>query len=219
MTIPEIYQLWITGKSLPALTQRAAHGLLDMARNAVLTKGKAPKFSVAPACPTGEKRSLLAAGDQLRELGIAEEAAIYASAAPSVGPDPHWTVDRVGELLAATKKNRAVPTAKPAAGLVERTQAEFARSKELGRQLDAQRTPKPITRVPTAAPAKSSTPARPTVATTAAPSAHARDIARAILDETEARRVASLTKSRAEFEKLSPREASAFCRAGGKITA
>jgi hypothetical protein len=59
---------------------------------------------------------------------------------------------------------------------------------------------------------------RPAVATTAAPSAHARDIARAILDETEARRVASLTKSRAEFEKLTPAQASKFCRDGGKLT-
>jgi hypothetical protein len=165
MTIPEIYQLWLAGKSLPSLPQRAARGLLDMARNAILTKGVTPKFSVAPDCPTGEKRSLLAAGDQLRELGIAEEGAIYASAAPSAGTDPHWTVDRVSELLATVQKTRAgAATKKPAAGLIERTQAEFARSKELGRQLDAQRTPRPITHPTT--PPKATTP-KPMTATKA----------------------------------------------------
>jgi len=68
--------------------------------------------------------------------------------------------------------------------------------------------------------ATASAPVRPAStapAATAPAMPSAANIASALLDETERRRVASLTKTRAEFSALKPAEAMKFCKAGGKI--
>ena len=157
MTITEIYSAFIAGKSLPALTSRTCRQLLDLARNAILTKGKEPKFSVSPGTATDEKQNLIAAGDQLRQLGIASPDSIYAGPAPTVAGDPHWTVDRVEALLATTRATlakaptaAAKPAAKPAAkqDLIADVQREFAKAKELDRQENIKRTPAPAKALP-----------------------------------------------------------------------
>jgi hypothetical protein len=188
MTITEIYQAFLAGSQLPALTSRTCRQLLDMARNAILTKGKEPKFTVSPGTATDEKQNLIAAGDQLRQLGIAAQGAIYAQA----GTDPlAGKLDeierRAAKLTAAgdaspflnaylesqgatpTRPAKApAPAAKPAAkrDLIADVQREFAKAKELTKAEDARRTPTPrqATPPPTAArpaPRPAPIPARP----------------------------------------------------------
>jgi hypothetical protein len=72
---------------------------------------------------------------------------------------------------------------------------------------------------PAPAKATSAAPVRPAAPAATAPAMPtAASIASALLDETERRRVASLTKTRAEFSAMTPRDQMAFCKAGGKIT-
>jgi hypothetical protein len=159
MTIQDLYTAYLAGKPLGTITSRAARQLLDLARNAILTKGKEPKFSTAPGTAESEKQSLLAAGDQLRQLGIADQGAIYASAVKdSLGGR---TLEECEQLLAdflatnAKYPTRPKPTPKPAAKSDQFTavQEQFAKARQLTAAENARRTPAPR---PT--PAKSRTP-------------------------------------------------------------
>ena len=93
-------------------------------------------------------------------------------------------------------------------------------TKEYKRQEDAKAKPAAsAAQRPAPAKATPAAPARP--AAPAAPAAvmpSAAAIATAMLDEQERRDKAALVKTRAEFSALSPKEQSAFCRNGGKLT-
>jgi hypothetical protein len=233
MTPTELFNAFLLGKPLGTLTSRTCRQLLDLARNAILSKGREPRFSTAPPTVDAERQSLVSASDQLRELGLADQGAIYASAAPVVGADPHWTPDRVEALLATTRATLAKapkPAPKPAAkqDLIADVEREFARAKELDRQANAKRTPSPRQAPPRPAPAQAAKPAptpQPSPQTKTMPTPAATSpvdpakLAKAILDETERRQAAALVMTRAQFNLLKPAAAAKFCRDGGKITA
>ena len=70
-----------------------------------------------------------------------------------------------------------------------------------------------------AAPAAPARSAAPAPAATTAPTVTAHSLACAMLDEQERRAAAAMVKTREQFNAMTPRQQSDFCKSGGKITA
>ena len=99
MDIPALYSAFIAGRQLPNLGTRTARALLDMARSALLSRGKRLKPSSA-SDPASIKQELLQAH---RELVGGEP--VYNSA----GPQDTRTIEEAEQCLAMLKAINATP--------------------------------------------------------------------------------------------------------------
>ena len=132
MDIPALYSAFIAGRQLPNLGTRTARALLDMARSALLSRGKRLKPSSA-SDPASIKQELLQAH---RELVGGEP--VYNSA----GPQETRTIEEAEQCLAMLKAINATPR------------------KSSNRITAAATTPKAMPTKPIAATAKTKAPAR-----------------------------------------------------------
>ena len=99
MDIPALYSAFIAGRQLPNLGTRTARALLDMARSALLSRGKRLKPSSA-SDPASIKQELLQAH---RELVGGDP--VYNSA----GPQDTRTIEEAEQCLAMLKAINATP--------------------------------------------------------------------------------------------------------------
>jgi type IV secretory pathway VirB10-like protein len=193
MTVSEMFELFLAGKQLPSLAANQARSLLDLARSKLLSLG-------IRASETGDlKRDLLEAHRQLTGGGV------YASAGK--GPLGNLT-GADAERIMATHKRTGQPILQLLAQHMghDLAPAPTAKAKPAARPAPAAKAT-----APAPAPAPGTLAARMTAATT-------RELASAIVDETEARRAASLLKTRGQLAAMTAREAGQFFKSGGKLS-
>jgi hypothetical protein len=106
MTAPELFALFLAGRSLPRLTSQNVRSLLDLARDKILSLGRKPRFHAGPGTSHEEKSRLLEAHRQLQEVGVADGTGqVYAQA----GPQETHTVAEAERCLAMLKAINATP--------------------------------------------------------------------------------------------------------------
>jgi pyruvate/2-oxoglutarate dehydrogenase complex dihydrolipoamide acyltransferase (E2) component len=188
MTVSEMFELFLAGKQLPSLAANQARSLLDLARSKLLSLG-------IRATETGDlKRDLLEAHRQLTGGGV------YASAGK--GPLGKLTAADAERIMATHKR-----TGQPILQLL---------AQHMGHDL----APAPAAKATAPAPAaKATAPApAPAPSSTRPPSANARELAAALIDEQDRRDAAAKVRTRAQLAAMTPREVGRFFKSGGKLT-
>ena len=210
MNISELYQKFTKGETLHTLGVRESRALLDYCRSKLLGMGRTLK-AAATGTTAEAKAALLEAHRELQRAGLADATQVYNSAAHQ-DPLGGRTVEECENLLAEFRAHNAAPK-KREFRATPATEADLRRQFEIAKQ----NRPTPA-RVPSPAQA----PARPAVAATPpatrpAPSAHAQDLARAILDEQAKRDAAARVRTREQLEGMKPAAITAFFKNGGTL--
>jgi len=191
MTTTELYTAFLAGREIPTLTQSAARSLLDYCRNVLLTVGK----KLRPAGTTTEiKARLLEAHEAL--TGGPQ---VYAHA----DNQPHEVLgghsfEEAEAILAQLKKHNAS-------------------NKNRRPSVTNHKPTTTPTNQPTMSPPIKPAPAATAIAKPATPSPYAA-MAKAVVDEQEARAAAAAVKTRAQLDAMKPAAIAKFFRDGGKLT-
>jgi hypothetical protein len=208
MNISELYQKFTKGETLHTLGVRESRALLDYCRSKLLGMGRTLK-AAATGTTAEAKAALLEAHRELQRAGLADATQVYNSAAHQ-DPLGGRTVEECENLLAEFRAHNAAPK-KREFRATPATEADLRRQFEIAKQ----NRPTPA-RVPSPAQA----PARPAVAATppaTRPTATAREIAVALLDEQAKRDAAALVKTRAQLDTMKPAAITAFFKNGGTL--
>jgi hypothetical protein len=208
MNISELYQKFTKGETLHTLGVRESRALLDYCRSKLLGMGRTLK-AASTGTAAEAKQALLEAHRELQSAGLADGGQVYNSAAHQ-DPLGGRTVEECENLLAEFRAHNAAPK-KREFRATPATEADLRRQFEIAKQ----NRPTPA-RVPSPAQA----PARPAVAATppaTRPTATAREIAVALLDEQAKRDAAALVKTRAQLDTMKPAAITAFFKNGGTL--